>query len=74
MLAIGYDDTLQCWIVKNSWARRGATRFRTDRLWTVQYRFVAKLGLQYTNPDPWTKRRNHSGGMIESGDGACIAI
>ncbi|HYM90884.1 MAG TPA: peptidase C1A, partial [bacterium] len=30
----------------------------------------SKLGLSLTNPDPWTKRRNHSGGMIESGDGA----
>jgi hypothetical protein len=30
----------------------------------------AKLGVQGTNPDPWTKRRLHNGAMIESGDGA----
>jgi hypothetical protein len=28
-----------------------------------------KFGLRVTNPDPWTKRRVHSGNIIESGNG-----
>jgi len=71
MLAIGYDDTLQCWIVKNSWGPTwGNGGFGLIGYGQCNIDSVAKLGLQYTNPDPWTKRRNHSGGMIESGDGA----
>ncbi len=71
MLAVGYDDTLQCWIVKNSWG----TSLGDAGFWLIGYGqcnidSYSKLGLQYTNPDPWTKRRNHNGGMIESGDGA----
>ena len=71
MLAVGYDDTQGCWIIKNSWgANLGEHGF-----WLVAYGQCSidansKYGLQGVNPDPWTKRRNHSGGMIESGDGA----
>ena len=71
MLAVGYDDALGCWIVKNSWG----TGFGNDGYCLIAYGQCnidssAKLGLQYTNPDPWTKRRLHNGGMIESGNGA----
>jgi len=70
MCVVGYDDTKQCWIVKNSWgADLGDAGF-----WLIGYGQCnidnnAKLGFQYSNPDPWTKRRSHAGGMIESGDG-----
>lgn len=71
MLAVGYDDTLKCWIVKNSWG----TGFGNAGYYLIGYGQCnidnnAKLGFQYSNPDPWTKRREHGGGMIESGDGA----
>lgn len=71
MLAVGYDDQQQCWIVKNSWG----TWFGNQGYCLIAYGqcnidTYAKTGLQGSNPDPWTKRRLHSGGMIESGDGA----
>jgi hypothetical protein len=71
MLAVGYDDNLGCWIVKNSWG----TGFGNQGYCLIAYGqcgidSYTKLGLQYTNPDPCTKRRNHAGGMLESGDGA----
>jgi Papain family cysteine protease len=71
MLVVGYDDTKQCWIVKNSWG----SDLGEGGFWLIGYGQCnidnnAKLGFQYSNPDPWTKRRNHGGGMIESGDGA----
>ena len=71
MLAVGYDDTLGCWIVKNSWG----TGYGNGGYYLIAYGqcsidSYSKLGFQYSNPDPWTKRREHSGGMIESGDGA----
>lgn len=30
---------------------------------------VAKHGLRFTNPDPWSKRRLHAGNFFESGNG-----
>jgi Papain family cysteine protease len=71
MLAVGFNDTLGCWIVKNSWGQ-----YLGDAgYWLIGYGQSGidssnKLGVQFTNPDPWTKRRSHGGGMVESGDGA----
>jgi hypothetical protein len=71
MLAVGYDDTLGCWIVKNSWGPGwGNAGFGLIAYGQCGIDTTSKLGVQFTNPDPWTKRRNHNGGMIESGDGA----
>ena len=71
MLAVGYDDNLGCWIVKNSWGPGwGNSGFGLIAYGQCNIDYYTKSGLQLTNPDPWTKRRNHSGGMIESGDGA----
>jgi Papain family cysteine protease len=71
MLAIGYDDHLKCWIVKNSWGPTwGNGGFGLIGYGQCNIDSNAKLGFQYSNPDPWTKRLSHSGGMIESGDGA----
>jgi len=71
VLIVGYNDTLGCWIVKNSWG----TGLGDAGYWLFGYGqcnidSYGKLGVQGTNPDPWTKRRSHNGAMIESGDGA----
>ncbi len=71
MLAVGFDDELGCWIVKNSWGQY----LGNAGYWLIKYGQCgidssAKLGVRLTNPDPWTKRRSHAGGMLESGDGA----
>ena len=71
MLVVGYDDAKGCWIVKNSWG----TGFGDNGFCRIAYGecdidSYAKLGLQRTNPDPWTKRRLHNGSMLESGNGA----
>jgi Papain family cysteine protease len=71
VLVVGYNDTLGCWILKNSWG----PDLGDSGYWLFGYGQCnidanGKLGLQLTNPDPWTKRRSHAGGIIESGDGA----
>lgn len=71
MLIVGYDDTQHCWIVKNSWGTGwGQGGFGLIGYGETGIDSYAKTGLQGTNPDPWTKRRLHSGAMIESGNGA----
>jgi C1A family cysteine protease len=71
MLAVGYDDNLKCWIVKNSWGPTwGNGGFGLIGYGQCNIDSNAKLGFQLSNPDPWTKRRSHGGGIIESGDGA----
>jgi hypothetical protein len=71
MLAVGFNDSLGCWIVKNSWGTGwGDGGFGLIGYGQCGIDSSNKLGLQLTNPDPWTKRRSHAGGMIESGDGA----
>ena len=76
VLIVGYDDTNQCWICKNSWGQgwgenwngvRGYFRIRYGEVKCDQY---SKYGVRYSNPDPWAKRRLHSGNLLESGDGA----
>ena len=71
MLVVGYDDTLKCWIVKNSWGTGwGDGGFVKIGYGEVDIDSSAKIGLTGVNPDPWTKRRQHNGGMLESGNGA----
>jgi hypothetical protein len=71
MLVVGYDDAKQCWIVKNSWgAGWGQSGFGRIGYGEADIDTYAKIGLSATNPDPWTKRRVHGGGMLESGNGA----
>ncbi len=71
MLAVGFDDRLGCWIVKNSWGPTfGNAGFCLIAYGQCGIDSSDKLGLQLTNADPWTKRRSHAGGMLESGDGA----
>ncbi len=71
MLIVGYDDSQGCWLVKNSWGTGwGQGGFGQIGYGECGIDTYAKLGLQGTNPDPWTKRRMHNGSMIESGNGA----
>jgi hypothetical protein len=73
MLVVGYDDNpgQNCWIVKNSWGTGwGQGGFGRIGYGECNIDTYAKLGVQGTNPDPWTKRHLHSGCMIESGNGA----
>ena len=70
MLVVGYDDTQSCWIVKNSWGTGwGDGGYVLIGYGQCNIDYYAKTGLSLTNPDPWTKRRLHSGNIIESGNG-----
>ena len=70
MLVVGYDDAQSCWIVKNSWGTGwGQAGYLKIAYGECDIDSGAKLGLTGTNPDPWTKRRLHSGAMLESGNG-----
>ena len=66
MPAVGFDDG-----VKNSWGTGwGNGGFGLIACGQCGIDASNKLGVRLTNPDPWTKRRSHAGGMMESGDGA----
>jgi C1A family cysteine protease len=68
---VGYDDTKQAWLIKNSWGTSwGMSGYCWIGYGQADIDTWAKLGVQGTNTDPWTKRRVHNGSMIESGDGA----
>lgn len=70
MLVVGYDDSQQAWIVKNSWGSAwGMHGYCLIGYGQSDIDTYAKLGVRNMNPDPWTKRRIHSGNMIESGNG-----
>jgi papain like protease len=71
IVLVGYDETAQCWIGKNSWGTGwGDGGFVRIGYGEVDIDTYAKYGVQVTNPDPWTKRRLHNGNLIESGNGA----
>ncbi|MFJ6047423.1 C1 family peptidase [Streptomyces sp. NPDC092307] len=70
VLVVGYDDAAGCWLFKNSWG----TGYHVGGYGRIAYGEVAidhwaKCGLRGTNPDPWTKRRLHTGNVYESGNG-----
>jgi hypothetical protein len=74
IVIVGYDDTKQAWLIRNSWG----TSWGTDGYGWFGYGQGVNglenwscLGITgpSTNPDPWTKRRVHSGNLYESGDG-----
>ena len=71
ILVIGYDDTMQAWLIKNSWGTNwgdggfgwiGYGEFDIDK--------YAKIGITDVNPSPVTKLGYHNGAMVESGNGA----
>ncbi len=69
VVAVGYDDSKSAWICKNSWG----AGWNGDGYFYLEYGAAASGGgnnaLYGTNPDPWTKRRLHAGGLLESGNG-----
>ena len=75
IVIVGYDDTKQAWLIRNSWG----TGWGTNGYGWFGYGQGAN-GLEYysncgvlgssANPDPWSKRRLHNGNLYESGDGA----
>lgn len=71
MLCVGFDDTNKCWIIKNSWGagwgNGGFVRVAYGEGWLENTQW---WGVRNTNPDPWTKRRQRNGVVIESGNGA----
>lgn len=68
---IGYSETEQCWIAKNSWgAGWGDHGYIKIGYGEIKIDAYAKYGVVATNPDPWTKRRLHNGNLYESGNGA----
>lgn len=71
LLVVGYDDGQQAWIVRNSWGTGwGDAGYGLIGYGQCNIDVYAKLGLQGTNPDPWSKRRLHAGFVFESGNGA----
>jgi len=71
MLVVGFDDSQNCWILKNSWgtvfADKGFVRVAYGQAWLENPPWT---GMRNTNPDPWTKRRRRNGLIVESGNGA----
>ena len=71
MLIVGFDDLKRCWIVKNSygatWGTKGFLQVAYGEAWLEN---TPWWGVRHTNPDPWTKRRQRNGVVIESGNGA----
>ncbi len=73
IVIVGYDDNQQAWLVRNSWGTGwGMAGYCWFGYGQADIDNNAKFGVTVPNinPDPWTKRRQHNGGLIESGDGA----
>ena len=70
LLVVGYDDPGAFWIVKNSWgAGWGVGGFGRVGYASGLLENAGFHGIRGTNPDPWTKRRQRNGNVIESGNG-----
>ncbi len=73
---VGFDDAKQAWLIRNSWGGTpGADDWGTGGFGWIGYGVIGidtnpMYGIRGTDPDPWCKRSNHNGGMVESGDGA----
>jgi hypothetical protein len=71
VVVVGYNDSLGAWLVRNSWGTTwGMNGYGWIGYGEVNIDGWAKYGVHVTNPDPWTKRRLHSGNIIESGNGS----
>jgi len=72
IVIVGYDDTKQAWLVRNSWGTGwGMEGYCWFGYGQADIDNNAKFGVPgaNVNPDPWTKRRAHNGSLYESGDG-----
>ena len=72
IVIVGYDDTRQAWLVRNSWGTNwGMSGYCWFGYGQAGIDDGVKLGIpgSSTNPDAWTKRRAHNGNFFESGDG-----
>jgi papain like protease len=75
IVIVGYDDARQAWLVRNSWGAGWGMAGSPGYIWMgyeqADIDSYVKYGVPNTaiNPDPWTKRRNHNGNLMESGDG-----
>ncbi|MGA8576552.1 MAG: C1 family peptidase [Candidatus Cybelea sp.] len=70
VVIVGYDDSQGAWLIRNSWGTGwGMSGYGWFGYGQCGIDWYAKYGVTATNPDPWTKRRIHSGGLYESGDG-----
>ncbi|KAK3896376.1 hypothetical protein C8A05DRAFT_40114, partial [Staphylotrichum tortipilum] len=70
-VVVGYDDTMQAWILKNSWGKGwgkdGFVYFAYDN---ANIDGWSKYGVANVNPDPWAQRRHQTGNVMQSGNGA----
>jgi hypothetical protein len=73
---VGYDDGRQAWLIRNSWGGTpGGDNWGDHGYGWIGYGQIGidtnvMYGVRGTNPDPWSKRSNHNGAMLESGNGA----
>ena len=71
ILVIGYDDTKQAWLIKNSWGTGwGDGGFGWISYGEFDIDKYAKIGITDVNPSPITKLGYHNGAMVESGNGS----
>jgi hypothetical protein len=74
IVIVGYDDSKQAWLIRNSWTTGWGTNgygwfgYGQGEHGLENWACIGILG-SATNPDPWSKRRMHSGALYESGDG-----
>lgn len=70
MLVVGFNDDEQCWIVKNSWGSAwGENGYRRIAYGANMLEPAEFLGVRGTNPDPWSKRRQRTGALVQGGNG-----
>lgn len=69
-LVIGYDDSRDAWMMKNSWGPGwGDHGFVYFGYGEANIDGWAKYGITNVNPDPWSRKRHQSGSMMQSGNG-----
>ncbi|MEO8820794.1 MAG: C1 family peptidase [Ginsengibacter sp.] len=75
IVIVGYDDSRQAWLIRNSWGDSWGMAGAPGYIWMgygeADIDSFTKYGVltSAVNPDPWTKRANHNGNIVESGDG-----